>query len=316
MPETSGINVMHEFLEVKKGAIAHKLSSALLGTNESAIQELLEAYSNFSYEEEEEDNTVHVGTSITDVLSAFSSDELIKVYPKSLNEKLGGGVPPQTHILVFAPPEVGKSLFSINMACGFLSQGKKVLYWGNEDPDKAMLLRFFTRLSGMDKFDITKDPQKAEELAYRRGYGNLIFKSSDGGTIHQIEEALKEYEPDILVVDQIGNLDMKGREGAIGLEYAAKSMRFLIKKYDVVGVSVHQGSADAQGKMYLDLGDVYFSNVGVQAAMDVMIGLGATGEMLEANERMASLPKNKISGDHSPFGFSINPLLSKVVDHA
>ena len=62
------------------------------------------------------------------------------------------------------------------------------------------------------------------------------------------------------------------------------------------------------------MGDVYFSNVAIQGAVDVMIGLGMNDEYDRANRRMISLAKNKLSGNHEPFPVIIQPELSRILN--
>jgi hypothetical protein len=79
-----------------------------------------------------------------------------------------------------------------------------------------------------------------------------------------------------------------------------------------VVVSVTQAGDSANNKEILDMGDVDFSNTGIPAQADVMIGMGVTPALDQQGVRMLSLPKNKIGGDHSNFLVRINPFLSRV----
>ena len=314
MEPGSSANIEEEYIALRKDRASTDLAHALLGRDEAEKQACLEEYNKWCEAEElESETTLHRSVSLAELAEQTKRENLIKVFPKALNDKLGGGVPPQTHILVYAPPEVGKSLMAITMACGFLASGKKVLYYGNEDPKSQMLFRFYTCLTGMDKLTLLSDMDKAQEIANNHGYENLCFVSSEGGTLSELEGLVKQEQPDVIIVDQIGNFQVKDKEGTQALEHIAKGVRRILKKYDIVGVSVHQGDANALNKVYLDLGDVYYSNIGVQAAMDVMIGLGADQQMLDTNQRMLNLTKNKISGDHSPLECRIDPKTSRLM---
>jgi hypothetical protein len=61
------------------------------------------------------------------------------------------------------------------------------------------------------------------------------------------------------------------------------------------------------------MGDVDFSNTGIPAAVDLMMGLGADKSDLESNHRVVSFPKNKIGGDHTPTIIEIDPKRSLVL---
>ena len=81
---------------------------------------------------------------------------------------------------------------------------------------------------------------------------------------------------------------------------------------NVLAISVTQAGDSADNKAVLDMGDVDYSNTGIPAQADVMIGVGVTAELEAENRRMFSLPKNKISGDHSSFPVNVLPHLSRV----
>ena len=314
LEEVSEQNVVKEYIDLKVEDTGYRLANALFSRDQHQIQEALEEYNRWlsATDLEEEDEEVLQGTSLADLSNKASDDQKIKVLPHELNNVLDGGLPPESHVLIYAPPEVGKSLFSINMACGFLYQQKKVLYIGNEDPSANMLFRFYSCLSGMTKQEMLRNMDEAQRLADERGYQNLTFISQEGGTVAKLQDQVKRHQPDVVFVDQIGNFHVKNKEGAQALEHIARGVRGVAKKHGIVGVSVHQGDAAAQGKLFLDLGDVYYSNVGVQGAVDVMIGIGATKDMLNGPQRMLNLTKNKLSGIHDPVEVSFNPQLSRV----
>lgn len=316
LEQVSAPNVVKEYIALRKDRCAHELAQALLGKDDRAVESRLEEFNIWkgkSDVEEEGDTEVYSNVRLNDLLQRRDASDLIPVYPKALNAMLGGGVPLESHLLIYAPPEVGKSLAAINMACGFITHGHKTLYFGNEDPPDQLLWRFHTCLLGQDKFNILKDLDAYQSKADNLGLNNLVFVSDPAGTITQLEALIQEHKPTCIVVDQIGNFHVKDKEGTQALEHIAKNVRRLAKKYKLVAVSVHQGDANSLGKVFLDLGDVYYSNIGVQAAMDVMIGVGASKEMLESGERMLNLTKNKITGLHEPVECVFNTKLSRIL---
>lgn len=314
LEQTSENNVVKEYIDLRAGKAANDAAQALLSKDSNKIQAAIEEYQRWSTAsdiEEEQDENLQ-GIRLSDLASHESDDSKIKVFPAALNNIFDGGFPPETHILIYAPPEVGKSQLSINMACGFLTQGKRVLYIGNEDPSKNMLFRFYSCLTGMEKGDMLRDLEGAQEKADALGFNNLIFVSQEGGTITKLRDQVEKYKPDVVFVDQIGNFTAGEKEGTQALEHISRGVRGVAKKYKIVAVSVHQGDAKAQGKLYLDLGDVYYSNVGVQGAMDVMIGVGCTADMLEGPRRMLNITKNKLTGIHDPVEVSFLKNISRV----
>ena len=64
------------------------------------------------------------------------------------------------------------------------------------------------------------------------------------------------------------------------------------------------------------MGDVDFSNTGIPAACDVLLGIGANEEAQRQMERGISFPKNKIGvGDSSHEGVfvKVRPAISRVL---
>jgi hypothetical protein len=96
-------------------------------------------------------------------------------------------------------------------------------------------------------------------------------------------------------------------------EYLALKIRSIAKQYGLVSIIVHQASDSAYGKLGIEKNDMYYSNVGVQGQMDIMIGIGMDDTYEQQNKRMLCLTKNKISSDHSHIPVIIDPHLSKVL---
>lgn len=310
-------NLMKEILEVKKQNTASDLSGALLSGKDQDVQDLILKYQNLREglieEEKENDTNVYQAASVNTIVQAYSKDNLIKVYPNSLNEKLGGGVPKQTHIVLYAEPEMGKSLVSINMAAGFCRDGHRTLYVENEDSDNQTLMRFVNRMSGMTRYEVEQDPAEAEARALQKGYQNLIFAGVAGGTVQEIERLIQEYEPECLIVNQIRHLKFKVDGEVAQITAAGKAMRSLIKKYNLVGVSVHQAADSATNKLVLERGDCYMSNTSLPGDADILLGIGANDQFKEAGRRMFSLAKNKITANHDFFPVQFNEQLSQVI---
>lgn len=316
LQDVSVPNVLAEFRKVKLQAAQQRLAEVLLaGTDQRAIENYLEKVNHYrEMAEADDDGSVFIETDIDDVLKAFDRDNLIRVYPSSLNEKLGGGVVPGTQIAIYAPTEVGKSLVSINAACGFLRDGHRVLYCGNEDPAMSMLSRFYSRLSGMTRDEMMNQKAEARRRAYDNGFGNLVFYEMSPGSIFDIKKMVDKYEPDIIVVDQMANMETRAQFTKVEKnEYLALKLRSLAKQYGLVSIIVHQASDSAYGKLNVEKNDMYYSNVGVQGQMDVMIGIGMDEMYEQQSRRMLCLTKNKISSDHSHIPVIVDPHLSKVV---
>jgi len=318
----SPANVLEEVIALKLESVKHKLAQELIGTTnkktEAKVEDLIDRYHSLkegellNASEEGAGTEIYQAPKVADILSNDSASNRIAILPLSLNKQLNGGVLRGHHVVVFAPTDMGKSLFCLNMAYGFLKQGLKVLMCGNEDPANDMIFRLLWRLTGRTREEIQADTDKAQELAEAKGYNNFTFAEVAPGTPWEIEELIKEYEPDVLIVDQIRNLDMGDTNKVTSLEKAASFMRKVGKKYNLVPISITQAGDSATGKSYLSRGDIDFSNVGIPGTADLLLGIGATEEMERGGERMISFVKNKISGNKIPLKVWFNQYLTRV----
>jgi archaellum biogenesis ATPase FlaH len=313
--DTSPANVVRDYLATKRELVGQRLAAAILAGE--GTDTLLDEYTDLLVRDsldQEEAEEARRGYSVIDLCTeGFDPANLIRVSPESLNERLGGGVKPGHHLILFARPEMGKTMMTIEMMAGFARQGLTVLYIGNEDPIDDINMRIVNRLSGLTKEKVMQDPQLADTTVREYGYENIILKALAPGSPREITSLIEEYQPDVLVLDQLRNLNMGQDNYVLKLEEAATAARTWAKRYSCVVVSVTQAGDSASGKAVLDLGDVDYSNTGIPAQADVMIGLGASEAQRNAGELMISLPKNKVSGCHEWFACTTEPQLSKIL---
>ena len=281
------------------------------GEDSRKISELMNEFQEIHADDSPaDDEEVFKGASVSGIIqSAFTSENQIKLLPKELNAKLDGGARPGHHVLVYARPEIGKTLFVINLTAGFLGQNLPVLYIGNEDPASDILIRMVCRLSKMVKADVLKNPDKAEALAREKGYDNLTIAALAPGNFFEIRKLVERYKPKVVILDQLRNLEVYSDSRVQALEKAATEARNLAKRHGLVVVSVTQAGESAEGKAVLGRDDIDFSKTGIPAQVDLMIGIGADETMERHGIRTISLPKNKLSGNHDYFSVSINPQL-------
>lgn len=313
---SSPANVVQDFIGVKLTAIGSQVATKLAGGAEpSDVLPLIEQYQEWAAtsslgDEDEED--VSVGIDLLDLAEDYDDANLIRMFPRALNERLDGGLLRGHHVLVFARPEMGKTLFLINSMYGFWRQGLKTLYVGNEEPIKTTKLRMATRLLGMTKYDVLSELETNSKRVGEMMGDQIVWAPLTPGTPREIEALCQEHNPDVLIVDQLRNLNMREDNFVRKLERAAQSMRQIGKRNNCLVISVTQAGDSATGKSVLDMGDVDNSNTGIPGAVDVMIGIGATGDDEAAGRRVLSLPKNKRGGDHSFFPVAIDPQTNKI----
>jgi len=313
--EVSPSNIVADLLATKRDIAGKQLAQSIVSGKHDwdllgAYQTIMEAE---LLDDPEEGDEARQGFSVRELVSdRFDQANLIRVLPTALNDRLDGGAKRGHHIVLFARPEMGKTMMTIEMMAGFARQGLKVLYIGNEDPLDDITMRVVNRLSCMTKAEVMADPDKADARAREAGYESIILQSLCPGTAREITKLIVHHEPDVLVLDQLRNLNMHQDNYVLALEQAAKQARQWAKRYSCVVVSVTQAGDSASGKAVLDLGDVDYSNTGIPAQADLMVGMGQNSQHAANGEIVLSLPKNKISGNHEYFAVSIEPQLSKI----
>ena len=318
--DVSSANMDELILKGKLTAIGMRLATALVN-GDNSVDELYEEYGQIKGMESLDDLTgkgVEVLT-IDDMQSvveaALDGSNLLKVYPLSLNAKLNGGLGGGHHLVTFARPEQGKTAFNLTIACGFASQGASGIYFLNEDRLEDVYLRGLCCITGQPENVIKSDLSKWGEIARDMGFGNIMFVSLAPGTLADIDRFCEKYKPRWIVVDQLRNLQMKETNKVLQLEYATTGIRNIAKKHNLVAVSTTQAGDSAEGKRLLDMGDVDFSNTGVAAQADVLVGVGATREDAEQGVRYLAISKNKRGGGHAQIPVKINTSISRYMPY-
>lgn len=247
------------------------------------------------------------------IAGEFDKANHLVLYPQDLNERLDGGVKGGHCIFIYGRPEAAKTATAITMACGFCRQQADGLYLGNEDRRKDLVLRFISNLSGMAKREIEKNPTKAIAVAEQEGLRRAKIIAMSPGTPQQIEALVARYRPKWVVVDQLRNLNVQNESRVNQLEAAATALRNIGKKYNCVMIGVTQAGDSGDNKAVLEMGDIDFSNTGIPAQADLLIGVGVTPALEADGKRWLNLPKNKLSGRHENFPVRIDTSLSRVM---
>lgn len=314
--DVSSANIDEMILSAKRGEISDKLAVLLSNRDPKAV-DLIKEYEhlcNLSSLEDLTANDVTVLTAgdIDAVIRAVTEGEgTLRLFPLALDRRVESLVRGGHHITTYALPEMGKSALNVTLSCGFARQGAKGLYLINEDPEASIYFRHLSCMSGMTRDEIKHFPATAKSRSYDRGLENVQIIGMAPGNLNIIEALIEKHEPKWIIVDQLMNLDLKGDSATQILGKAVRGLRNIGKRYDIVVVSTTQAGDSADGKAVLTMGDVYMSNTEVPAQADVMIGIGASAEQFQSGYRTLSLPKNKISGNHSPIVVRFNPALSR-----
>lgn len=313
--EVSLPNVETELLDCAKEVKAAALAQALLNKDTKAQERLLVDYRGLLEEglkQHEAPFIVHTNPKTSTLVEGHGQHK-IPLAPLSLNTATGGGLVGGDSVLVFARPEVGKTAFALSVVRLAAKYGHKVLYCTNEDAIQRLVLRAKASFSGMDYEEVIKDNERADSLADSAGFGNVVFVEMYPGSLSQLNELVKTYQPELVIIDQMINLASHQSDNRVlELGAIARGIRDLGKHYKCATVSFAQAGESAEGKLVLDLSDLNWSKTDVQAAADLMVGIGTNPQFNTSDRRMLSLPKNKLSGIHSYFPVKIDRFKSQV----
>lgn len=319
--EVSVPNLSQYIIELKQDRIAHELHQALLSKSDrQRIDRLIDKWRELrSFTPDDKAGAeVYTGWDVGDLVGThFDPKNLIRLLPKALNDRCDGGAKPGHHIYVFALTEMGKTLFVVNLVYGFLKQNLRVLVIGNEEPIADWNMRLVNRMTGMTKNEVKSDPDRATSILSTTKYSNFTIAGMSPGRFSDVRDLCAELDPHVVVLDQLGNMDMGATDGkTVQLLKAATEARQLGKSESRLIVSVGQASDDAYNRPILRRNDIQWSNVDVPGQLDLQIGIGANEEMEQQGLRRISLPKNKLGGKHDWFDVRFIPEYSRVEELA
>lgn len=310
--DVSVSNLLFDVRQLKRNRVGDEISGLLANRQHGRkLDSLVETYRELGGDEQHKD-----AEGDASVLHAVRSEELVDRFFKheatftfpypQLNRICAGGARRGHHVLVFARPEIGKTLVTLDLVSHWLPVSR-VLYIGNEDPISDIVLRLFCRLAGVTQPAVCENPGKFDERAFSKGYANFVGASLAPGRFDEIDKLAEEYRPDVVVLDQLRNIDTGDDNRVTGLEKAAVGARNFAKRRDCLVISVTQAGESAEGKSHLEFSsDIDFSKTGIPGAIDLAIGVGASREDAQHGIRTINISKNKLGGVHAAFQVTVD----------
>lgn len=320
-PVDSPVNVVKHLLELKRYQKGNELSAAIQGRQNDKIDSLVAEYTELRQATELGRSDVTWTMDNGDMDSQLDRQNLIKVAPKRLNERLLGGGGPGTTILVFGRPESGKTLFTVNSVAGFLKFGERVLYVGNEESTYRTRKRIINNLANCDNDAYDADPEAAIARAEANGLNELYLCHMQPGSPAEIESIVRDVCPTVVVVDQIRNLHLAGSQKLTDrLGDLATAMRSMAARHNFLCMAVTQAGdkTEKHGQEpppWLSMSDVADNRTSLAAQYDVILGIGCTEELRRTGTRAISICKNKLSDKedaHEGFVVKVDVTRSKV----
>jgi|TARA_R110000824_G_scaffold12806_4_gene55886 replicative DNA helicase len=206
-----------------------------------------------------------------------------------------------------ARPNTGKTSCHAFLCAGkdgFLHQGAKVMVLANEEATNRVSARYLTASCNMTIDAIKKDKTKAEQF-FKPMKDSLNVADATGWDLDRMERAIKAYKPDILIADMADKFHPEGAYIAHHEKLKATyiRLRILAKQYDCVIFAMSQLSAEAEGKVFVDMSMLEGSRTGKASEADILFCLTKTpmieGQQEEDSaERHWLVLKNKLTGKH------------------
>ena len=222
-------------------------------------------------------------------------------------------------IIIFARPEAGKTAFWVNLVAGidgFASQGAKVCALINEEPAIRTQMRLINAHTGMTFDEIRADMDVTKEK-WAEIKQNIKILDTVDWSLDEVDEFVQKEKPDILVIDQLDKVNVKGNFARTDEKLRAvyTGAREIAKRNNCCVIAISQASADGHGKLELTFDMMEGSKTGKAAEADVIIGVGHRDKM-DTDERVRSLAisKNKITGWHGLKNCIIIPELSRYAE--
>lgn len=298
--DISAANAAQVALELKRHNVGMELAAAIAAGDAKKQQKLTPLFAELVQATELTGKKKAVSyewaPGVDEIDAVVGDDNRVPLAPSRLNTRIDGGALPSTHILLFGRPEMGKSTFAINFAVQAAKRDLRVLYVSNEDSVYKLKQRARARGTGMTVRESTAERrEEAIQLYKERGLDDrLAFLKMNHASVADLRRPIEEWEPDVLVLDQIRNLAGQA-ETVQRLDENGQLVRELLGEYSLIGLSIAQASAGTGPWPRLE--DMDSSKTGLPGSADLALGLGATDDMLSRGQRNLSICKNKLSSE-------------------
>ena len=203
-----------------------------------------------------------------------------------------------------------------------MPKGKHVLWINNEERGQKVRLRQIQSALKKSKDEVFQNVPKAVEEYQDRvgGKDRIIIKDSASINVEEVEKLIKEYPPDLIIIDQLSKLvssKSKNYNEAQRIQALGEQARQWAKEHCTVIFTIW-ADGTAEGEKWIEMNQLYGSKTGVQGECDAIITIGRSNEetVADRNKRYIYIPKNKICGGDSllingKFDVTIEPIKAR-----
>ena len=229
------------------------------------------------------------------------------------------GIGPGNLMIAFARPEVGKTAFWVSLCAapnGFAEQGAKIHAFINEEPAVRTQMRAISCFTGYNREQIAENTSEAQ-AEWIKIKDNIKMIDTVDWSLDDIDSHCEKYKPDIIVIDQLDKVNVKGTFARTDEKLRAiyTGAREIAKRRECVVIAISQASADAHNRDHISFDMMENSKTGKAAEADLIIGIGCGTYSRTDNQdngsRTLNISKNKITGFHGTPTCYINRYLSR-----
>jgi len=285
--------------EHRRRSLAGQVAMTALDVESGKKQtsELLTLFNEFEHQEVEADEVKPVDMDLENLYDTQIATPGLRWRLDWLNKSLGS-LRKGDFGFIFARPETGKTTFLASEITHMVSQTEgDVLWFNNEEQGKKVGIRVYQAALGMTVKELFSDKVNNKQR-YLNTTGNRIqiLDFEDSSNKARIEAVLKQYNPALIIFDQIDKIrGFKGERNDLELKQIYQWAREIAKTYAPV-IAVSQASGEAEGKLFLTMDMVDGSKTAKQGEADWILGIGKETDNT-SRIRYFNISKNKLIGD-------------------
>lgn len=219
--------------------------------------------------------------------------------------KATGGIRPGDFIVVGARPDVGKTTFLAHETVNFAmsSDPSRCILWLNNEENSANVRIRIAQSALKSTLDELRQDREGNMEQYHdviKGPGRIKVRPIHGMSVMEVDALIAEYEPCMIVFDQlskIGGFDSEGN-GAERLAKLFAHGRYWAQRYEAPVMTSIWADATAHNQLYVSDSQLHGSKVGAVGEADAIITLGRNmDDPTQAHLRGVYVPKNKLPGE-------------------
>jgi replicative DNA helicase len=285
--------------EHRRRSLAGQVAMTALDVESGKKQtsELLTLFNEFEHQEVQADEINPVNMDLDNLYDTQIVTPGLRWRLSWLNKSLGS-LRKGDFGFIFARPETGKTTFLASEITHMVGQTNgDVLWFNNEEQGKKVGIRVYQAALGMTIEELFQDKTTNKER-YKTSTGNRIkiLDFEDSSNKARIESVLKQYNPALIIFDQIDKIrGFKGERNDLELKQIYQWAREIAKTYAPV-IAVSQASGEAEGKLFLTMDMVDGSKTAKQGEADWILGIGKETDNT-SRIRYFNISKNKLIGD-------------------